>query len=56
MAGEGAPFVGWCGAREQLLLSNAQALTCVVLLATCACCSSAASLIWTTARAGCILL
>lgn len=56
MAGGGAPFVRWCGARKHLLLSNAYALTYVVLPSTCACCSSAASLIWTRARAGCILL
>lgn len=56
MAEEGSPFGGWGGEREHLLLSNAQALTCVGLPSTCACCSSAASLIWTTARVGCVLL
>lgn len=55
MAGERAAFGGWCRAREYLLLSNAQAsrvwVCCQHVLA-----APLLPLIWTTARAGCILL
>lgn len=56
MAKEGAPFGGRYGVRERFLLSNARLLALVGLPLVCARRSSAASLVWTTARAGWALL
>lgn len=53
---EGGPFGRRYRERERFLLSNARLLALVGLSLTCAHRSSAASLVWTTARAGWVLL
>lgn len=56
MAEEGAPFGEQYRVRKRFLLSNARLLPLVGLLLTCPHQSPAASLVWTTARAGWVLL